>query len=98
MKNDLKRIKDTFAPMKTKNTKMEEEDSYSTDSDIESISLFLQMGSKLLLEIVTKWEGKNFLRSALMEGNITVRTMSLYWIKERGHRRLGVPLTSLGKI
>ena len=51
-----------------------------------------------VLGIVTKLEGKVFLRSAPIEGHITVRTMPLYWREERGHRWLGVMLTSLGKM
>ena len=51
----------------------------------------------ILLGIVTKWEGKMVLKSALMEGHITVSTMTLYWRKERGHGWLGVMLKSLGK-
>ena len=35
---------------------------------------------------------------APMEGYITVRTMPLYWIKERGHGLLVFMMTSLGKI
>ena len=41
---------------------------------------------------------KMVLWSAPMEGHIMVRTMPLYWRKEKGHRRLGVMLTSLGKM
>ena len=33
-----------------------------------------------------------------MEGQITVRRMLLYWRNDRGHGRLGVTLTSIGKI
>ena len=51
----------------------------------------------IVLGIVTKWEGKMVLKSAPMEGHITVSTMTLYWRKERGHGRLGVMLKSLGK-
>ena len=51
-----------------------------------------------VLGIVTKWEGKFFLRSDPMEENITVRTIPLYWREDRGHRWLGVMLTSLGKM
>ena len=36
--------------------------------------------------------------SAPMEGHITVRTMPLYCRNERGHRRLGVTLPTLGKM
>ena len=51
-----------------------------------------------VLVIVTKWERKMFLRSAPMEGHITVRTIPLYWREERGHRWLGVMLTLLGNM
>ena len=51
-----------------------------------------------VLGIVTKWEGKVILRSDPMEGHITVLTMPLYWREDRGHRWLGVMLTSLGKM
>ena len=51
----------------------------------------------IVLGIVTKWEGKMVLKSALMEGHITVSTMRVYWRQERGQGRLGVVLKSLGK-
>ena len=38
-----------------------------------------------VLEIVIKWEGKMVLRITPMEGHIMICTMTLYWIKERGH-------------
>ena len=40
-----------------------------------------------MLGIVENWEGKMMLRSAPMEGQITVHKMPLYWIKEINHGR-----------
>ena len=37
-----------------------------------------------VLGIVTKWEGKVFLRNAPIEGHITISTMLLYWIEVTG--------------
>ena len=51
-----------------------------------------------VLGIVTKWEGKMVLRSALMDVHITVRTMPLYCKTKKGHGQLAVTLTSLGKM
>ena len=51
-----------------------------------------------VLGIVGKQGGKMVLRSDQILGHVKVRTMTLYWRKERGHRRLGVTLTLLGKM
>ena len=52
----------------------------------ECVGDFVKVGRKMLI-----W-------SAHMEVHITVLTMPLYWRNERGHGRLGVTLTSLGKM
>ena len=62
------------------------------------ISIALVSVNGWVLGIVEKWEGEMVLKSAPMEGHITIRTMPLYWRKERGHWRLGVKLTSLEKM
>ena len=71
----------------------------STDQSLyleENIRIFLIQ--RILLVIVTKWEGKMVIRSSPKEGHITVRTIMLYWRKDRGRGRLGVTLASLSKI
>ena len=67
-------------------------------SRVNRITILILDAHRSVLGIVTKWEGKMVLRSAPMEGHITVRTIPLYWIKEGCHGQLGVTLMSLGEM
>ena len=51
-----------------------------------------------MLGIVANQEGKMVLWGDQILGDVKVRTMTLNWIKERSHGRLGDILTLLGKM
>ena len=59
--------------------------------------LILDSHSSVLGIVVNQGE-KIVIWSAKILGHVKVRTMPLYWRRERGHWRLGVTLTLLGKM
>ena len=67
-------------------------------SNVNCITRLIIDARRSVFRIVTKWEGKMVLRSVPMEVHIKVRTMPLYWRKDRGHVWLVVTVTSLGNM
>ena len=67
-------------------------------SRVNYITRLILDSDKSVLGIVAKQGGKMVVRSAQILGDVKVRTMPLYWRKERGHGRLGVMLKLLGNM
>ena len=66
---------------------------FKRGSHVNYITRLILNAHRSVLEIVAKKEGKMVLRSDQILGHVNVRTMSLNWRKERGHRQLGDTLT-----